>query len=85
MDDGSDDISDAVCVLSWLFLGRDTPGCMAAANTNGDAEVNITDAMYLLNHLFLGGPAPTAPFPECGHGTLPTDEETCQTPPRNCP
>jgi hypothetical protein len=39
--DGGVDLSDAVCTLSWLFLGGRTPSCLAAANTNGDAAVDI--------------------------------------------
>jgi hypothetical protein len=35
----------------------------------------VTDAVYLLNFNFLGGPPPAAPFPECGPGSLGTDEE----------
>lgn len=83
-EDGGVDVSDAVCILAWLFQGRATPGCRAAANTNGDAQEDISDAIHLLDHLFLGGPAPVAPFPDCGSGTLPTDEETCGTPPETC-
>jgi hypothetical protein len=36
-DDGGVDISDAVCVLNWLFLGGSAPDCAAVANSNGDA------------------------------------------------
>jgi ELWxxDGT repeat protein len=84
-DDGTVDISDAVCILNWLFLGGAAPGCVAVTNTNGDAGEDISDATYLLNHLFLGGPAPVAPFSECGPGTLPTDERACEIAPNNCP
>ncbi len=84
-DDGRVDISDAVCILNWLFLGGPIPGCVAVANTNGDVGADISDASYLLNYLFIGGPPPIHPFPDCGPGTLPTDEETCQTPPEHCP
>jgi hypothetical protein len=73
-DDGSVDISDAVCILGWLFLGGTTPGCVAATNTNGDEAADVSDAVYLLAHLFLGGPAPVAPFPECGPAALEADE-----------
>ena len=45
-----------------------------------DGKVN-----YLLTHLFRGGPAPVAPYPGCGIGSLPEDEGTCETPPENCP
>ncbi len=73
--DGDVNLADAVCVLNWLFAGTGPPGCVAATNTNGDGAANITDATYLLNHLFSGGPAPVAPFPDCGPGELPADEE----------
>ena len=75
------DLSDAVHTLNWLFLGGPAPGCVAAANTNGDDTVDLSDPVYLLSHLFLGGQPPVAPFPECGPGS-PTDEEIgCETPP----
>ena len=84
-DDGNVDISDASCALNWLFLGGATPGCVAVTNTNGEAGTDISDTTYLLNHLFLGGPAPVEPFPECGPETLEANEESCVTPPENCP
>lgn len=83
-DDGDTDLSDAVCILGWLFLGAEAPGCIAATNTNGDAKPDISDATYLLGHLFLGGPSPAPPFPGCGPGTLPPDEGSCETPPTAC-
>ncbi|MFB3111369.1 MAG: dockerin type I repeat-containing protein, partial [Gemmatimonadales bacterium] len=82
--DGNVDIADAVCILNWLFAGRATPGCVAATNTNGDDAANITDATYLLNYLFAGGPAPVAPFPECGPGTEADTALGCQTIPQSC-
>jgi hypothetical protein len=80
---GAVDISDAICILNWLFIGAGEPSCIAAANPNGDAAVDISDASHLLNYLFLGGPAPVAPFPECG--PLPDAEPlSCETPPGDC-
>ena len=70
---GDGDISDAVCILNWLFAGGATLGCVAATNTNGDDAADISDATYLLNHLFLGKAAPVAPFPTCGAGGLEAD------------
>ncbi len=59
-------------------------GCVAATNTNGDDHANIADATYLLNYMFSGGPAPAAPFPDCGPGMLEADEQLgCANPP-NC-
>ena len=83
-DDDEVDISDAVCILGWLFLGGDAPGCVAVANTNGDVEEDISDGVYLLSYLFLGGPAPASPFPECGMGTLARDETSCEITPGFC-
>ncbi len=81
-DDGEVNITDGVCILNWLFLGAATPGCVAVTNTNGDDAANIADATYLLSHLFAGGPPPAAPFPDCGPGMLPADEELgCANPP----
>ena len=82
--DGDVNLSDAVCILGWLFGGAATPGCIAALNTNGDATVNVTDSVSLLNFLFAGGPAPVDPFPECGPGTFAADQQLgCMNPP-NC-
>lgn len=54
-------------------------------NANGDGRADLSDAVYLLTHLFLGGPAPIEPFPECGWGLLPTDEEMgCAITPTGC-
>jgi PKD repeat protein len=85
-DDDKVDISDAVCILQWLFLGGSPPGagCTAVANTNGDGGVDLSDGVYLLGFLFLGGCPPVAPFPECGPGTLEADEVTCDSPPAGC-
>lgn len=83
-DDGAIDISDSVCILDWLFLGSEAPGCIAALDTNGDENVDIADPMYSLGFSFLGGPAPVPPYPDCGLGTLPTDQSTCETPPKRC-
>jgi hypothetical protein len=85
-DDGIVDISDAVCILNWLFLGGAEPGCLATTNTNEDTGADLSDAVYLLGHLFGGGPAPVDPFPECGLGTAEDYEELgCDTPQVNCP
>lgn len=85
-DDDRVDLSDAVCILTWLFLGGERPGCVSVTNTNGDGTTDLTDAVYLLTHLFLGGPAPPEPFPDCGPGGLPADEQMgCDLQPTSCP
>ncbi len=59
--DAAIDISDALGVLEYLFIGGARPYCLDAADANDDGSVNITDAIGLLDHLFLGGSRPTAP------------------------
>lgn len=84
-DDGDVDISDAIEILGWLFLGDAAPGCIAVTDTNGDAGADLSDAVYLLGYLFLGGPAPLDPFPDCGPGTAEDYEGLgCETPPVSC-
>jgi ELWxxDGT repeat protein len=83
--DGALDISDAVCILEWLFRGGAPAGCAAASNANGDGAVDISDPIWILGHLFLGGPPPAEPFPDCGPGKLAADGAIgCRTPPPGC-
>lgn len=63
---GSHELTDAISIFGYLFLGRSGLGCLDAADTDDSGAVDITDGIYLLNYLFLGGPQPPAPFPECG-------------------
>jgi len=65
-------ISDAVYILSFLFLGGPAPPCEDAADTDDRGNIQIGDAIYILNFLFIGGARPPAPFPE--PGTDPTDD-----------
>ncbi|MBI4601638.1 MAG: hypothetical protein HY721_06720 [Planctomycetes bacterium] len=64
--DAAVDISDAVLLLSFLFLGSKGPPCLDAGDVNDDGTRDISDPIHLLEHLFGGGPAPPAPFPEAG-------------------
>lgn len=61
---GSIGLSDAVVILSYLFLGDRAP-CLPACDVNRDEELNIVDPVSLLNYLFHGGPPPPPPYPEC--------------------
>jgi hypothetical protein len=62
--DSAIDLSDAVAILGYLFLGSAAPACPDAADIDDSGELAITDAVYLLNHLFLGGRAPPPPYPD---------------------
>jgi hypothetical protein len=79
--DGSCDISDAVCLLGFLFLGsptrlpcgtgtRDDPANRALLDWSGDGNVDISDAIAKLGFLFLGRPGHVlgqacTPIPGC--------------------
>jgi hypothetical protein len=71
--DGAIDISDAVHLLNWLFLGTEShpaPMYCEPLNTFHNGDVNgtggqpdLTDAITILQFLFLGGPAPVDACP----------------------
>lgn len=78
-------LTDAVCLLQWLFVGGAGPGCLAAANVDGAGAVRVTDPVHLLSHLFFAGPPPPGPYPGCGPGTVEADRELgCAAPPESC-
>ena len=56
--DGKIDISDAVYLLSCLFLGETCPDDPCGIDIDGDSLSNITDPIFLLDYLFRGGPEP---------------------------
>jgi hypothetical protein len=64
--DGTADISDAIMVLSYLYLGETALLCLDAADANDDGELDISDPIELLFHLFQGVQPLPAPFPGCG-------------------
>ena len=52
---GGVDISDAIFILDFLFLGGPPPTCQPLADASADFSVDISDPIYLLTFLFLGG------------------------------
>ena len=72
-------VTDAVFLLSYLFLGAPAPACLAACDVNGDGVVagSVTDAVYALTFNFLGGPTPPAPYPDCDEGGIADAELGC--------
>ncbi len=72
--DDSVDISDAVRILGFLFLGAELD-CVDRADVDDDGIVVITDAIALLNYLFQDGRAPREPFPVAGEDPTPDNLE----------
>ncbi|MBI4583746.1 MAG: hypothetical protein HY717_06960 [Planctomycetes bacterium] len=62
---GAVDLSDAVNILTTLFLGGEAPPCLEALDADGTAAIDLSDAIYILTFLFLGGPEPANPYPDC--------------------
>jgi hypothetical protein len=59
--DTSVNLTDAMTILGFMFLGGGSPGCAKAADVNDDGANNLSDALTLLGYLFLGGQAPPEP------------------------
>ena len=68
------DLSDAIYILTWLYLGGPPlapSACGVGAfprngDVNGDGDIDLSDGAYLLHGLFLGGRPPVEL--ECGGG-----------------
>ena len=76
--DGRVDISDAVMILGYLFLGGAAPACLAAADADDSHTIEITDAVFLLGALFLGNNVVPPPYPDCGTDPTPSGEPGCR-------
>jgi len=64
--DDNVELSDAIFLFGFLFLGQQPPPCPDACDSNDDGGLDITDGVYVLSYLFLGGAAPAEPFDEPG-------------------
>ncbi len=65
-DDGEVDISDAIFILDFLFLGGKPPDCEDAADVDDSGTIELTDVVVLLNSLFLTSVRIAPPFPNKG-------------------
>jgi len=63
--DGSEtvNVSDAVYIINFVFIGGTAPEPLQAADVNCDADVNVSDAVYIINYVFAGGAEPCAECP----------------------
>jgi hypothetical protein len=77
--DGAVDLTDAINVLGFLFLGSPSSlPCAKAGDTDDNGVLEITDAVNLLGYLYLGNPLILPqPFPNCGPDVI-SDQLDCQ-------
>ncbi len=74
--DGEINLTDAIRILNYLFMGGDAPGCLESADANADTEVRLSDAVFLLNALFVDG---SPPLPSPAHGECaPSTDGFCE-------
>jgi hypothetical protein len=64
---GNIDVTDAVNLLNFLFLGGPKPQCLDASDFDDSGLADISDAVANLSYQFLGGVASALPGPlNCG-------------------
>ncbi len=57
-DDMAVNVSDAVFVINYVFIGGEAPAPLESGDTNCDTAVNVSDAVWIINYVFIGGKAP---------------------------
>ena len=68
VDDNSQiELTDAIALLNYQFLGGAAPRCQDAADVDDNGVLELTDPIAILNYLFLAGATPAPPGPlNCG-------------------
>ncbi len=56
--DCSNDISDLVLLVAYMFAGGTPPDPLMSADMNGDSQIDISDMVWLVDYMFNGGPPP---------------------------
>jgi hypothetical protein len=51
-------VSDAVFIINYVFVGGDPPSPLACGDANEDCSVGVSDAVWIINYVFVGGPPP---------------------------
>jgi len=52
------DISDAVVIINYIFVGGNPPDPMLSGDANCDEIVDVSDAVWIVNYVFIGGNQP---------------------------
>jgi hypothetical protein len=57
--DGTINVSDAVWIINFTFIGGDPPRPeLYQGDANCDGNINVSDAVYIINYVFVGGQSP---------------------------
>jgi hypothetical protein len=56
--DSAVNVSDAVFIINYVFIGGGAPDPLASGDANCDGGVNVSDAVWVINYIFIEGPAP---------------------------
>jgi hypothetical protein len=56
--DSSVNVSDAVYIINYVFVGGEPPDPLESGDTNCDGAVNVSDAVWIINYVFIGGNGP---------------------------
>ena len=56
--DAEVNVSDAVFIINYVFVGGDPPDPLEAGDVNCDGNVNVSDAVWIINFVFTGGNSP---------------------------
>ncbi len=66
--DGAVNVSDAVWVINYVFVGGPEPDPFLSGEVNCDGAVNVSDAVWLINYVFVGGNDPCDSNPGSPNG-----------------
>jgi Right handed beta helix region/Dockerin type I domain len=56
--DGEIEVSDAVFLINYLFVGGPEPYPYLAGDVNCDDKINLVDVIFIVNYVFRGGNSP---------------------------
>jgi hypothetical protein len=67
--DGNINVSDAVHIINYVFVGGQEPQPFESGDSNCDGSVNVSDAVMIINYVFVEGNTPGDPdgdgVPDC--------------------
>lgn len=74
--DGKMDLSDAIYLLTYLYVDGDPPPCFDSADLNDNGKLDLADGIMVLVYLYSTGAIIPEPFEACGHDPTP-DNLSC--------